>query len=106
MKDLAKIYGTIVYQAFKKLVYFNWSLNPYSAGCFSLLTPTLGAAKAEADMEKPREKYISPVIMFLASMAGWKELLKQEFVLHLKSIINKNLHSDYEGFSSTVFLQF
>ncbi|MEK4301048.1 FAD-dependent oxidoreductase [Oceanobacillus sp. FSL W8-0428] len=56
MKDLAKIYGTIVYQAFKKLVYFNWSLNPYSAGCFSLLTPTLGAAKAEADMEKAEGK--------------------------------------------------
>jgi monoamine oxidase len=39
LKDLAKIYGKIVYTEFMKAVWFNWSQNPYSAGCFTLFTP-------------------------------------------------------------------
>jgi monoamine oxidase len=39
LKDLAKIYGNIVYREFIQAVWFNWSQNPYSAGCFTLFTP-------------------------------------------------------------------
>jgi monoamine oxidase len=39
LKDLAKIYGKVVYTEFMKAVWFNWSQNPYSAGCFTLFTP-------------------------------------------------------------------
>jgi monoamine oxidase len=39
LKDLAKIYGNIVYKEFIQAVWFNWGQNPYSAGCFTLFTP-------------------------------------------------------------------
>ncbi|MGG0717263.1 flavin monoamine oxidase family protein [Robertmurraya massiliosenegalensis] len=39
LKDLAKIYGSIVYQEFLKGVTFNWGRNPFSAGCFTLYAP-------------------------------------------------------------------
>ncbi|QTC40051.1 flavin monoamine oxidase family protein [Bacillus sp. V3] len=39
LKDLAKIYGNIVYSEFIQAVWFNWGQNPYSAGCFTLFTP-------------------------------------------------------------------
>ncbi|MGR3765611.1 flavin monoamine oxidase family protein [Rossellomorea sp. NS-SX7] len=39
LKDLAKIYGNIVYTEFLQAVWFNWGQNPYSAGCFTLFTP-------------------------------------------------------------------
>ncbi len=39
LKDLAKVYGDEVYTEFMTTVPFNWSRNPYSAGCFTLFTP-------------------------------------------------------------------
>ncbi|WP_270181012.1 flavin monoamine oxidase family protein [Alkalihalobacillus sp. CinArs1] len=39
LKDLAKIYGSKVYTEYKNSVTFNWSENPYSAGCFTLFVP-------------------------------------------------------------------
>jgi monoamine oxidase len=39
LKDLAKVYGKVVYQEFLQGVSFNWSKNPFSAGCFTLFTP-------------------------------------------------------------------
>lgn len=39
LKNLAKIYGSIVYQEFLKGVTFNWGRNPFSAGCFTLYAP-------------------------------------------------------------------
>lgn len=39
LKDLAKIYGSVVYQEFLQGVTFNWSRNPFSAGCFTLFAP-------------------------------------------------------------------
>jgi monoamine oxidase len=39
LKDLAKVYGNVVYKEFLQGVSFNWSKNPYSAGCFTLFTP-------------------------------------------------------------------
>lgn len=53
LRDLAQIYGNIVYKQFSRSVYFNWSLNPYSAGCFTLLTPLIGAAITEDIIKQP-----------------------------------------------------
>ncbi|MFE8698460.1 flavin monoamine oxidase family protein [Cytobacillus sp. FJAT-53684] len=39
LKDLAKVYGNIVYQEYLQGISFNWSKNPFSAGCFTLFTP-------------------------------------------------------------------
>ncbi|MCP3027768.1 flavin monoamine oxidase family protein [Halobacillus sp. A5] len=39
LKDLAKVYGDIVYKEYMQTVAYNWSLNPYSAGCFTLFSP-------------------------------------------------------------------
>jgi monoamine oxidase len=39
LRDLAKIYGSVVYSEFIQAVWFNWGQNPYSAGCFTLFTP-------------------------------------------------------------------
>lgn len=39
LRDLAKIYGNVVYKEFMQGVLFNWSKNPFSGGCFTLLTP-------------------------------------------------------------------
>jgi monoamine oxidase len=39
LKDLAKVYGQVVYKEFLQGISFNWSKNPFSAGCFTLFTP-------------------------------------------------------------------
>lgn len=39
LKDLSKVYGNVVYQEYLQAVSFNWSKNPFSAGCFTLFTP-------------------------------------------------------------------
>src|SRR5690606_33868253 len=39
LKDLSKIYGSVVYDQFLQGISFNWSKNPYSAGCFTLFAP-------------------------------------------------------------------
>lgn len=39
LKDLAKVYGNVVYKEYMQGVSFNWMQNPYSAGCFTLFTP-------------------------------------------------------------------
>ncbi|TLS36891.1 flavin monoamine oxidase family protein [Pseudalkalibacillus caeni] len=39
LKDLSKVYGNVVYREYIRGVSFNWSRNPFSAGCFTLFTP-------------------------------------------------------------------
>lgn len=39
LHTLSKIYGPQVYEQYVTSVVFNWSKNPYSAGCFTLFTP-------------------------------------------------------------------
>ncbi|MDN4526425.1 flavin monoamine oxidase family protein [Fictibacillus fluitans] len=39
LKDLAKVYGNVVYKDFLQAVSFNWSKNPFSAGAFTLFSP-------------------------------------------------------------------
>ncbi|TGB05151.1 flavin monoamine oxidase family protein [Halobacillus salinus] len=39
MQTLSKIYGEQVYEQYVSSVVFNWSANPFSAGCFTLFTP-------------------------------------------------------------------
>ncbi|UOQ42811.1 flavin monoamine oxidase family protein [Halobacillus salinarum] len=42
LKDLANVYGTVVYKEFRQSISFNWSRNPFSAGCFTLFIPGQG----------------------------------------------------------------
>ncbi len=39
LKELAKIYGNQVYTELLNYAVYNWSRNPFSAGCFTLFTP-------------------------------------------------------------------
>ncbi|SEI00364.1 monoamine oxidase [Halobacillus karajensis] len=39
LEDLARAYGSIVYEEYLQSVVYNWSQNPFSAGCFTLFTP-------------------------------------------------------------------
>ncbi|MGP4062392.1 flavin monoamine oxidase family protein [Halobacillus sp. H74] len=39
LENLCRVYGPIVYQEYLNSVVFNWSRNPFSAGCFTLFTP-------------------------------------------------------------------
>ncbi|KHE71703.1 amine oxidase [Halobacillus sp. BBL2006] len=43
MQDLAKIHGNQVYDEFLNAYTCSWSLNPYSAGCFTLFKPNQAA---------------------------------------------------------------
>lgn len=72
LNELAKLYGSAVHQTFKQMVYFNWSLNPYSAGCFSLLTPLLGAAKTEEIIRQPEDR-IHFAGDYASNFNGWME---------------------------------
>ncbi len=47
LRDLAKIYGNRVYSEFVRGFSYNWSTNPFSAGCFTLYTP-----RQELDFDK------------------------------------------------------
>lgn len=39
LKDLSKVYGDAVYTEYINSMTYNWSHNPFSAGCFTLFTP-------------------------------------------------------------------
>lgn len=39
LHELSKVYGNQVYTEFLNYFVYNWSKNPYSAGCFTLYTP-------------------------------------------------------------------
>ncbi|MDQ0269764.1 flavin monoamine oxidase family protein [Cytobacillus purgationiresistens] len=44
LKELAKVYGNVVYQEYMQGFSFDWSRNPFSAGCLTLFSPTQQAA--------------------------------------------------------------
>ncbi|WP_181350365.1 flavin monoamine oxidase family protein [Thalassobacillus sp. CUG 92003] len=48
LNSLAKMYGNQVYASFLQGASFNWSQNPFSAGCFTLYTPNQETDLAEA----------------------------------------------------------
>ncbi|GEN52566.1 flavin monoamine oxidase family protein [Halobacillus faecis] len=39
LENLARVYGNVVYEEYMQSVVYNWSQNPFSAGCFTLFTP-------------------------------------------------------------------
>ncbi|MGE6299493.1 flavin monoamine oxidase family protein [Guptibacillus hwajinpoensis] len=71
LKDLAKIYGDEVYTEFIKAVPFNWSRNPYSAGCFTLFTP--GQENNLGDIIKQSEGKLHFAGEHTSSFHGWME---------------------------------
>ncbi|WP_166000523.1 flavin monoamine oxidase family protein [Bacillus sp. Cs-700] len=71
LKDLAKIYGNEVYTSFIKAVPFNWSQNPYSAGCFTLFTP--GQENNLGDVIKHPEGKLHFAGEHTSSFHGWME---------------------------------
>ena len=71
LKDLAKIYGNEVYTAFIKAVPFNWSENPFSAGCFTLFTP--GQENNLGEVIKQPEGKLHFAGEHTSSFHGWME---------------------------------
>ncbi|WP_311315995.1 flavin monoamine oxidase family protein [Cytobacillus oceanisediminis] len=71
LKDLAKIYGDVVYKEYMHAVSFNWSLNPYSAGCFTLYTP--GQEKNFSEVIRQPEGRLHFAGDHTSSFHGWIE---------------------------------
>ncbi len=71
LSDLAKVYGTIVYKEYLQTVSFNWSLNPFSAGCFTLFSP--GQGKEFFDIIKRPEGRLHFAGEHTSSFHGWIE---------------------------------
>ncbi|MFB5663619.1 flavin monoamine oxidase family protein [Alteribacillus sp. HJP-4] len=69
--DLAKVYGDIVYNEYMQGASFNWSLNPYSAGCFTLFTP--GQGKHFSEIIRQPEGRIHFAGEHTSSFHGWIE---------------------------------
>ncbi|MBM7586078.1 monoamine oxidase [Bacillus pakistanensis] len=71
LKDLSKVYGKVVYSEFIKAISYNWSQNPYSAGCFTLFTP--GQELDFADYIRQPEGRLHFAGEHTSSFHGWME---------------------------------
>ncbi|MCA0987168.1 flavin monoamine oxidase family protein [Guptibacillus algicola] len=71
LKDLAKIYGSKVYSAYKTSLSFNWTENPYSAGCFTLFTP--GQEENLGEIIRQPEGKLHFAGEHTSSFHGWME---------------------------------
>ncbi|CDQ40610.1 MULTISPECIES: flavin monoamine oxidase family protein [Virgibacillus] len=71
LKDIAKIYGNIVFQEYIQAVSYNWSLNPYSAGAFTLFTP--GQGKEFSEVIRQPEGRLHFAGEHTSSFHGWIE---------------------------------
>ncbi|WP_373894234.1 flavin monoamine oxidase family protein [Virgibacillus natechei] len=71
LKDLAKIYGNQVYHEYMQGVSFNWSKNPFSAGCFTLYAP--GERTNFADSIPHPEGRLHFAGEHTSSFHGWME---------------------------------
>ncbi|WP_173918636.1 flavin monoamine oxidase family protein [Halobacillus sp. Marseille-Q1614] len=71
LKDLSKIYGDIVYKEYIQTVAFNWTLNPFSAGCFTLFTP--GQGKEFSEIIRRPEGRLHFAGEHTSSFHGWIE---------------------------------
>jgi monoamine oxidase len=71
LEDLFKIYGEQVYTEMLNFVVYNWSKNPFSAGCFTLYTP--GQAIDIGDYIKKPEGRIHFAGEHTSSFHGWIE---------------------------------
>ncbi|MBP1970235.1 monoamine oxidase [Virgibacillus natechei] len=71
LKDLANVYGKQVYDEYLQAVSFNWSQNPFSAGCFTLYTP--GQETAFGDSIPRPEGRLHFAGEHASSFHGWVE---------------------------------
>ncbi|WP_377890558.1 flavin monoamine oxidase family protein [Alkalihalobacillus sp. R86527] len=71
LKDLAKIYGNRVYTEYMNSITFNWSQNPYSAGCFTLFTP--GQEENLGEIIRQPEGKLHFAGEHTSSFHGWME---------------------------------
>ncbi|WP_226577903.1 flavin monoamine oxidase family protein [Halobacillus litoralis] len=71
LDDLARIYGSVVYETYMNSVVYNWSRNPYSAGAFTLFTP--GQSRDLSDVIIAPEGRIHYAGEHTSSFHGWIE---------------------------------
>ncbi len=71
LKDLAEVYGPIVYREYLQSLSFNWSQNPFSAGCFTLFTP--GQENNIADFIRNPEGKLHFAGEHTSDFHGWME---------------------------------
>ncbi len=71
MKDLEKFYGPRVYSEVSSYAVYNWSVNPFSAGCFTLYTP--GQETDFADYIQHPEGRLHFAGEHTSSFHGWME---------------------------------
>ncbi|WP_226673778.1 flavin monoamine oxidase family protein [Rossellomorea aquimaris] len=71
LQDLSKIYGNRVYSEFLNYFIYNWSKNPFSAGCFTLYTP--GQAADIGEYVRTPEGRIHFAGEHTSSFHGWIE---------------------------------
>jgi monoamine oxidase len=71
LKDLAKVYGNVVYKEYLQGLSFNWSKNPFSAGCFTLFAP--GQIRDFGDFIHQPEGRIHFAGEHTSSFHGWIE---------------------------------
>ncbi|MGX1264445.1 monoamine oxidase [Rossellomorea marisflavi] len=71
MKDLEKFYGPRVYTEISSYAVYNWSVNPFSAGCFTLFTP--GQETDFADYIQQPEGRLHFAGEHTSSFHGWME---------------------------------
>ncbi|MYL31552.1 NAD(P)-binding protein [Halobacillus halophilus] len=71
LSDLARVYGRVVYDTYMTSIVYNWSRNPYSAGCFTLFTP--GQSRDLEDIIPLPEGRIHFAGEHTSSYHGWIE---------------------------------
>ena len=71
LKDLAKVFGSQVYREYMRGVSFNWSQNPFSAGCFTLFRP--GQNNDFGDFIRQPEGRLHFAGEHTSSLNGWIE---------------------------------
>jgi monoamine oxidase len=71
LKDLAKVYGNVVYKEYLQGISFNWSKNPFSAGCFTLFAP--GQIRDFGDFIRQPEGRLHFAGEHTSSFHGWIE---------------------------------
>lgn len=71
LKDLSRVYGNRVYTELLNYFVYNWSRNPFSAGCFTLYTP--GQAADIGDYVRTPEGRIHFAGEHTSSFHGWIE---------------------------------
>ncbi|WJE17068.1 flavin monoamine oxidase family protein [Halobacillus sp. ACCC02827] len=71
LENLYLIYGPVVYETYMQTVVYNWTRNPFSAGCFTLFTP--GQSRDLGDVITKPEGRIHFAGEHTSSFHGWIE---------------------------------